>query len=182
MGELLEKESSSIQAQIVSQTPGRIRLRVVHSHRQKHKMEPVVRALKERLEIYRVRTNVCSGSMTVFHAQEHIDSDEILAILRSLGVIFPKITAEKSIATNRKSKAAAEITSAATALNQRLKRATKGTVDLRFLIPLGLSTLALRQFLVKGLQLGLIPWYVLAWYAFDSFIKFHYSSEPQPKN
>jgi hypothetical protein len=46
-------------------------------------------------------------------------------------------------------------------------------VDLRFLFPLSLSLLALRQLLVKGWQLELIPWYVLAWYAFDSFIKLH---------
>ena len=33
--------------------------------------------------------------------------------------------------------------------------------------------LAMRQLIAKGWQLELIPWYVLAWYAFDSFIKLH---------
>jgi hypothetical protein len=29
----------------------------------------------------------------------------------------------------------------------------------------------MRQLMIKGLQLEVIPWYVLAWYAFDSFLK-----------
>ncbi|MGK7875339.1 MAG: HMA2 domain-containing protein [Xenococcaceae cyanobacterium] len=175
----MESESSPIHAHMVSQTPGRIRFRVAHLHREKHKMEPIAHALKECLEIYRVRTNVASGSITVFHAQEHSSFDDVRAILRDLGVIIRDITDVKSIATNGKSDAAAEVTNAAADLNQRVKRATNGVVDLRVLIPLGFSALALRQLLVKGLQIEIIPWYVLAWYAFDSFIKFHYSSEPQ---
>ena len=55
--------------------------------------------------------------------------------------------------------------------NKKFEQATSGEVDLRFLFPLGLSLLAVRQILVKGWQLELIPWYVLAWYSFDSFIK-----------
>ncbi|MBD2143706.1 hypothetical protein [Sphaerospermopsis sp. FACHB-1194] len=35
-------------------------------------------------------------------------------------------------------------------LNQRFERATDGTVDLRFLFPLALSILAVRQLMIKG--------------------------------
>jgi hypothetical protein len=63
-----------------------------------------------------------------------------------------------------------------TDLDTRIREATQGTVDARSLMPILLGGFALRQLVVKGLQLDDVPWYVLAWYSFDSFMKFH----PQP--
>ena len=77
----------------------------------------------------------------------------------------------------RSSSASTTVIKTATDLNQRVKTATKDAVDLRFLVPLGFGILAMRQLVVKGWQLELIPWYVLAWYAFDSFIKLHSNNE-----
>jgi hypothetical protein len=172
-------EVSPVRAQIISQSPGRVRFRVSHPHRQKHHIEPITDVLKQRLEIYRVRSNVDSGSITVYHAKERSTFEDVRAILRDLGVIFLDVTGEESIIPNGKSEAATEVTRVVTDLNQRVKRVTNGAVDLRFLVPLGFSALALRQLLAKGFQLETIPWYVLAWYAFDSFVKFHYTSEPE---
>ncbi len=169
--------NSSVQAHIVSQTPGRIRMRVAHTHRQKHKLDPVVSALKEKLAIYRVRANVHSGSITIFHSEEHINSEDIRQILRDLGLIFHDMIEEPLITTQGHSDAATEVSRAAADLNQRVKRVTKGAVDLRFLLPLSFAVLACRQLVVKGLQFEVIPWYVLAWYAFDSFIKLHDTGE-----
>jgi hypothetical protein len=58
-------------------------------------------------------------------------------------------------------------------LNQEIGRATNGNFDLRVLVPLAFSAFALRQLLVKGWQIDEIPWYTMAWYAFDSFVKLH---------
>lgn len=55
--------------------------------------------------------------------------------------------------------------------NDQVKQTTAGVVDLRWLVPAGLGAFALRQMLSKGLQLDEIPWYTLAWYAFDTFTK-----------
>jgi Protein of unknown function (DUF5132) len=55
--------------------------------------------------------------------------------------------------------------------NEQVKQTTAGIVDLRSLVPAGLAALALRQLLAKGLQLDEIPWYTLAWYGFDTFMK-----------
>lgn len=175
------EENSSIHASVVSRTPGRLRLRVVPSHRQKDKIEGIASALKERLEIYRVRTNLASGSITVFHAQEHLSFENVCAILRDLGIIFLNITEGEPIDTTGKSEAAAGIMSTVTDLNKRVGLATDGTADLRVLIPITFGLLSLRQLFVKGLQFQIIPWYVLAWYAFDSFIKLHYTSDPYSK-
>ncbi|WP_448564204.1 DUF5132 domain-containing protein [Trichothermofontia sp.] len=65
---------------------------------------------------------------------------------------------------------ATEVQTIAAALDTQTRTLTRGWVDLKTLIPLGLSAIALRQLLTKGLRLEDIPWYVLAWYAFDSFV------------
>ncbi len=70
------------------------------------------------------------------------------------------------------------VTQVVSTLNAEIGRATDGIVDLQVLMPLGLSALALRQILVKGLQIDEIPWYAMAWYAFDSFVKLNRSDAP----
>ena len=168
---------SSLEAQIVSQTPGRIRLRVLPAQRQQQKITPIVNALKARLEIYQVKKNIPSGSITVLHGRELLNSQDMRTVLQDLGVTFREIPQEP-ISSVTNSSSATTVIRTATDLNQRVKTASKDAIDLRFLFPLGLGMLAVRQLIVKGWQLELIPWYVLAWYAFDSFIKLH----PTTKN
>ncbi|GET38964.1 HMA2 domain-containing protein [Microseira wollei] len=170
----LAKRSTPIQSRIVSSTPGRMRLKVGHQHRNSQALEPITQALKSQLGIYDVRTNTHTGSITIMHATEHLSGEDIYAMLRDLGVIFADIAGGRS-------EVASNITSAVYDLNRRVRKGTNGVVDLRILMPLALGALSIRQLLVKGLQLDIIPWYVLAWYSFDSFIKLHYTSEPQPR-
>jgi Heavy metal associated domain 2 len=170
--EHLREPSKLIRSRMVSSTPGRMRLKVAQQHRNDKTLAPITQALKSHLGIYEVRTNLHSGSITILHAPEHISFGEIYVMLRDLGIIFIDIAGEKT-------EVAEDITSAIYDLNRRVKQTTNGVVDLRILMPLGLGMLAVRQLLVKGLQLEIIPWYVLAWYSFDSFIKLHYTSEPK---
>jgi hypothetical protein len=138
-------------------------------------MKRIASALEANPKISQVRTNVQNGSIIIEHERENGSFENVFATLRDLGIIFADLTQEKS-------GAAAELTNAVTDLNKRVQQATQGMVDLRFLFPLGLGTLAVRQLVVKGLQFETIPWYVLAWYTFDSFIKLHNSSQPQSTN
>ena len=172
------KINSPIKAHIVSQTPGRIRIRVAPAHRQKHKIVSIVSALKEELAIYRIRANVHSGGITIFHSQEHLNYQDIRHILQDLGVLLSDMVVKSAHINHNHSFAAAEVSRVVVKLNQDVRRATQGAVDLRFLLPLSFAILALRQLVVKGLQFEIIPWYVLAWYAFDSFIKLHGIDEP----
>ena len=166
----LTHQSSALEAEIVSQTPGRVRLRLPPRHRQQQKIIPLVKALQARLEIYRVRTNIPTGSITILHGRELLSSQDLLLILQDLGVNLVEITREPRGSIYSSASAAAVIKTA-TGLNRQVKTATNEAIDLRFLFPLSLGVLAMRQLIVKGWQLELIPWYVLAWYAFDSFIK-----------
>ncbi|WP_013324226.1 HMA2 domain-containing protein [Gloeothece verrucosa] len=168
-------------AHLVSSSPGRIRLRLDKESRQPQNIEQLVNVLKEQLEIYRVRGNPQTGSLTIFYATNHWNFEKIREFLQSLNIAV--LTAENKINPHpHQSVAAANVTGFFTDLNKQVREATEGTVDIRFLVPLGFSFLAVRQLLIKGLSLEIIPWYVFAWYAFDSFLKLHYTSDPASKH
>jgi hypothetical protein len=75
------------------------------------------------------------------------------------------------------SEAVLGINNVTSTLNEQIGQITNGVVDLRLLVPVGLGALALRQLLDKGLEIEEIPWYTLAWYAFDSFLKLNNRDE-----
>jgi Heavy metal associated domain 2 len=170
----LEKLPLPINIQVLSSTPGRIRLRVSHKQRQPEVMAEIVSTLKAFFsEIDDVRMNVQTGSITVYYDGEIGSFDDILTTLQNLGIIVSNAPSEKS-------QAAESVTNALTYLNHQLEQATNGYIDLRFLFPLLLALLALRQWLSKGSPLKASPWYVLAWYAFDSFLTLNTTNE-QPQ-
>ncbi|MEH2037242.1 HMA2 domain-containing protein [Nostoc sp.] len=180
MPEILDKPTfktspKPISTKVVSSTPGRLRLRVAHSHRQAEKMQRIANALSANSHITEVKTNVHHGSILINHDGKDGSLENVLATLKDLGIIFADVTEGNT-------EAAAGVSSAVVDLNQRVKQSTYGAFDLRILFPLGLASLSLRQLLNKGLQLEVIPWYVLAWYAFDSFIKLHGTSQKQSPN
>ena len=60
--------------------------------------------------------------------------------------------------------------------NGAVARRLDGT-DLRTLVPLGLGLLAARRAMRGDERLADAPWYVLAWYASETFLKFHGGAE-----
>lgn len=161
-----------ISTRVVSSTPGRLRLRVAPSHRQSGEMQRIANELQTNPNVHQVRMNIPNGSIIINHDGEDGSLHNVFTSLRDLGIIFGDIALGKS-------DAAEEVSNAVVDLNKRVRQATDNVVDLRFLFPLGLGIFSIRQLLARGLQLEIIPWYVLAWYAFDSFIKLHATSQAQ---
>lgn len=168
----IKKAFQPISTRVVSSTPGRLRLRVAQPHRQSGDMQRIANALQANPNINQVRTNIQNGSIVINHDGDDASVDNLYATLRDLGIIFGDVALGKS-------DAAAEVSNAVVDLNKRVRQATNNAVDLRLLFPLGLGVFSIRQLLTKGLQLETIPWYVLAWYAFDSFLKLHATSQAQ---
>ncbi len=176
MSEAIEKtRSKPIFTKVVSNTPKRLRLRVAPPHRQAEEMQRLAKALKAHPNISNVRMNVDQGSITIHHDGSDGSLENVLGTLRDIGIIFADIAGGKS-------EAAAGVSNTVVDLNKRVKKATNGAIDLRMLFPLGLATLSIRQLLTRGLQLEFIPWYVLAWYAFDSFMKLNVNGTSQPRS
>lgn len=90
-------------------------------------------------------------------------------------------TSRRSHVSEGRSQLAGELMNTTSELNAQVGWLTNGMVDLRMLVPIGLSGLALRQLVAKGLQFDDIPWYTLAWYSFDTFLKLHPSPMSQPQ-
>ncbi|WYL97580.1 MAG: HMA2 domain-containing protein [Gloeotrichia echinulata IR180] len=164
--------SKVISTKVISDTPGRLRLRVSQPYRQAKEMQRIAHTLEAQPNISQVRTNIHHGSILINHDGKDDSLENVLAALEDMGIIVADITEKNPDASTG-------VTNAVVDLNKRIEQATNGAVDLRFLFPMGLGILAVRQLLVKGVQLEVIPWYVLAWYAFDSFIKLNDTSQPK---
>ncbi|WP_017659958.1 HMA2 domain-containing protein [Baaleninema simplex] len=156
----------TVPARLMSDTPGRFRFRVASDYRFPATVQPIATALRSHLPNASVRVNLDNGSVTVYYDRDRISGDRLYGILQDLNIRF---------VVSDKSDAATELTEVIASANRQIDRVTEGAVDLRFLVPLGFGTLAVRQLIVEGVQLNVIPWYALAWYAFDSFLKLHYT-------
>jgi hypothetical protein len=167
----LDSVPTPIHLQVLSITPGRIRVRVAPQQRDQQTMANIASALKGFFpQIEQVRSNHQTGSIVILYSGDSESFTDALTTLQDLGVIVIDAPTEKP-------EAAVVVKNAIANLNQRFNQATAGSVDLRFLFPLLLSLLALRQILAKSPGLKTSPWYVLAWYAFDSFIKLNNTKE-----
>ncbi|GAB4345280.1 MAG: hypothetical protein OHK0047_38570 [Leptolyngbyaceae cyanobacterium] len=164
---------------IVSSTPSRTRIRVSAKRRTPEQMDQITKALQAMPDVYSVRPNLQTGSIIIHHDQTPTVVEDLAATLHDLGVILFHTIDMGLPATGGKSGVADDLVQAVADLNRRVGESTQGAVDLRFLIPLGLGGLAIYQLLRKGWQFETAPWYVLAYYAFDSFIKLHYTAEPE---
>lgn len=161
--------------QIVSATPGRTRLRVSTKRRNEKEMARIAAALKKKLKAPEADINVTTGSILVRHPHKGVA--DLRAILQDLGVILDSATRIPMPAMGGESVVASDMSNAISDLNRRLGLATGGLLDLRILAPLGFGTLAVLQWMRRGWQFEIVPWYVLAYVAFDSFIKLHYIRE-----
>lgn len=169
----LEHVNLPIRLHVVSKTPGRIRLRVAPEYRQEQLMNEIKQLVKTfSREVTQVRTNPQTGSIVICFTGETSQFENTFLTLTQSGMILNDIPAEVTTATSK-------VTQKISRFNQQINLATEGSVDLRFLFPLILALLALRQLFSKSPRLNTAPWYILAWYAFDSFVKLNSSNESQ---
>jgi hypothetical protein len=172
---LLPETAQQIEIDIVSNTPGRLRLKIDREHRSPETMEQIVTALKTFADFDRVRTNVSNGSLTIYYNREKVDFTKLISQLRAFGVILDDISeniSQTSATTNR-------LTGAIAGLDRKIKQTTEDSLDLRSLATTLFSLLALRQiYKIPGLRK--ISWFILAWYIFESLLKFNNRSERSP--
>lgn len=175
-----EQSPSEQHTHIISQTPTRTRFRLSHKRRNKAEMDRIVSHLKQQSGVKDIETNLNTGSIVVHHTPHSESATNLKDTLKDLGVVLRNVAGvELPQSESGKSAVAEDFTSAIEDLNNRIGEATGHVVDLRVLVPSGLAVLALRQLLTNGWQIEAAPWYVLAYYAFDSFIKLHADSKQQ---
>ena len=165
---------------VSSSSPGRIRLRLPRGYRTREEVQRIALAVESHAGVSSVQTNVATGSILVHYDQERASPGDLRAALLEIGVAVrdaPSATAAQP--RGERPAAAANLTGILGDLNGRVNRATKGGFDLRLLVPLGLGALAARQVAREGWDINEIPWYVLAWDAFQSFNTLHQEARRQ---
>jgi hypothetical protein len=119
----------------------------------------------------------------VHYDRQTRSSADMLSILRDVGVLVEDtargLGLELAEAGAGSSTTSVRIVDALTDLDRQLSLLTGRTVDLKLLFPMALGGVGLWRAATSGLGLTEVPAYVLLWYAFDSFWKFH-REPPQP--
>lgn len=165
------KLSTPIELQIVSNTPGRLRLKIPSQNRENQELMAMADSLNSLFpQIEKVKTNLQAGSITIYYSGDSESFAEALSQLQALGITFVN-------ATEKKLKPAT-LNQTLSTFNQQIKQATKDTVDLR---PLLLFTII--AFVIKRLLPQLARWqstvlYLLLWYALESLVKMSDDLEP----
>jgi hypothetical protein len=137
-------------------------------------------AVRERLDDAfgpgHAEVNPSTGSVLVHYDRHARSFADVVSILRDVGVLVED-TARSVLdlpeAGVGRSTTSIRVIDAMTDLDRQLSRLTGRTVDLKLLFPMTLGGVGLWRAATNGLGLTEVPAYVLLWYAFDSFWKFH---------
>lgn len=156
-----EVDSSLSGMRVASAIKGRIRLRAVGAGG-RESLASVADAVEDWPEITSAQLRARSGSLVVSFDPKRAST--VADGLRELGV---DPTADRPPAPSHP---AVAIESAVAGANRVVARRLDG-LDLRTLVPLGLGLLAARSAMRRDERLADAPWYILAWYASETFLK-----------
>jgi hypothetical protein len=153
--------------------PGRVRIKL-DPHALTEERAPSLRlALLSVPHIEEVQTTPRTGSIVIIYDARHLDVRRLIARLRDaqLLALDPPVHDPYAGQSKPMSDTARGIHRAFHGVDMQLSQITGGKWDLRSAMPFALGALALRQLLANPGTIASAPWYVFAWYAFDSFWK-----------
>jgi hypothetical protein len=166
--------SKPIQLQIVSNTPGRLRLKIPHEYQQQAEIMEMATSLKSLFpQIERVKTNMEVGSVTIYYSGDNQSFADALSKLQTFGITLVNAPAKKL--------QSATLTQALSNWSQQIKQATKDTVDLRSLLPFIIIAFAIKRLLPQLARWQSTVLSLLLWYALESLVKMSDDREPSNK-
>jgi len=158
--------------QIVSSTPRRTRINLSRKRRSPEEMSRLAKRLKASPKVDEVETNLYAGTLIVHHKEKALG--DITAELKDMGVI---VLAATGIETSVQS-----FTDAVADLENQVGPTLGAIFDFKLLVPLGFGALAAVQLARRGLEIGAAPWYLLGYFAFESFVRLNRPEEkPAPR-
>jgi Heavy metal associated domain 2 len=166
---------SLVHAHVASSTPGRLRLRIRRQDR--HAMERVRDHLERQPGIAQVIQDTSTGSLLIHYDHRRHTPEGLRQTLRDVGVVLVDVASAITSDVpdiDGHSHTARQVSGALNRLNRRVSAATGQSVDLKLLVPLTLGGIGVWQTLTRGLGISQVPGYILLWYAFDSYWKFHH--------
>ncbi|MBV8884618.1 MAG: hypothetical protein JO235_11570 [Chroococcidiopsidaceae cyanobacterium CP_BM_RX_35] len=171
-------------SQVVSHTPGRTRFKLPPHRRNYQEMKQIASCLQSHPDVHDVRFNAQTGSILVHYDPHRSDLQEMKGVMRDLGVVFADVTGSADLLSLSSSgkESSFNFNSAISDLNQQVLALTNGVINLRYVLPLGIGVLAVLQLITFGWQFEVVPWFVLAYFAIDTFIKLNSNQEPDIQN
>lgn len=163
-------------AAIVHATSSRLRLRVEGDPDEVGRvLESVAGRAAEHPAITTVRTDPRTGSALLTWDPDEFDIEAATELCRKAHEALRQVVPPRIVGVVERpfSGAATRLVTRLSEANRSVHDASAGRVDLRFLVPAGFAALSIRQLLRTGPRLATMPWYALAYYAFDSFVKLH---------
>ena len=158
------------QAQVASNIPGRLRIKLGPASRAPDVLDGIRRRLKSHAGIHHVTVNPTSGSVTVHYDPQHHEAPALLGIFEDCQCIFQNLDV---MAVSPSSAPSAGFLAAVEDINAKLFAATGVPLDLKVLLPLGLLGAGLWSIARRGLMVESVPGLVFVWLAVDSFVKLH---------
>jgi hypothetical protein len=159
---------------IAHHLPHRTRLKLPHQHRDKQTIQRVHDSIKKIPGVSSIQVNDRTGSVVVHHepsegilqsigeALEGVSDELFDAMLEAGGIEFPGLSIMGHLIKNSMSK-----------VDNHVAEATGNLLDLKMLLPIGFLAAALyKAFKTEG-WFTQVPTYVLFYYAYDSYMKFH---------
>lgn len=163
--------SAPLELQIVSNTPGRLRLKIPSQSQEHQEIQEIANTLESLFpQIEKLKTNFKSGSITIYYSGGNKTFIDASSKLQASGINLINSPVKKL--------QTATLTQSVSNFNQQIKQATKDTVDLRLLL-----SFSIIAFVIKRLLPQLARWqstilYLLLWYALESLINISDNQEP----
>ncbi len=154
-------------ARVVSSVPGRLRLRLPTGAASGRRLAAAVDALSASAAVSTATARWQTTSLVVKY--DVANTDAVWSQLAQLGL---DSRASRATEAQEDVEPSTRVTRAIIGANEAVRRRAGGN-DLRTFVPLGFGLLALRQFVRDDQRLADAPWYLLAWYASETFQKFH---------
>ncbi|MBD2299553.1 hypothetical protein [Nostoc sp. FACHB-190] len=155
---------SPIYIQIVSQTPGRLRLRISPQNLEQAEIQLTANYLKTFFpQVEQLKVNSQTGSVTFYAADANTDFAEIIDKLQAQGIVIIEIPKEKPQSPS--------FATSLLGINEQVKKITKESVDLRVIIPFTVVAIALKRVLPPLARWKTTTLYLLLWYGLESLVK-----------
>jgi Heavy metal associated domain 2 len=171
-------------ARIAHHIPGRLRLIVPGLQAEPDLAERLSRELAQAAEVVEVTVRPATRSVLVRYEPNGRGPDTIVEALASvvrIGEAAPARRLAPPPGVTIGEMAAEWSHERWDRLNEGLKRATDGAVDIATVIPLFLLFLGARQVLIQP-NLAALPWYTAIYYAFQSFNRYYGRPAPPTRS
>lgn len=169
-------DGADLTVQVVHASPGRLRLRLPRDAFASPELAKLETVVSGQPGIRDVRRNERASSVTITYDPQAVSLPELAAAAAGTGVsvTMPAPPAWAGSVDGRV--LGRSIERVFGRADGKVTEASRGMADLRTLVPVGFAALAAREVLAGRAVAA--PWYVLAWYAFETFTKLRRPDQP----